>query len=110
MEVELGALSPMSFIRAKEGNTLKVKRTFPKHGEYRGTIGAAVEGLLVFKGETKIGMIPREFINQFGIDSIGKVCRVIKIDSPRKMIVVEILISTSTPVVDEVSLQPKASL
>lgn len=89
---------------------LKVKRTFPKHGEYRGTIGAAVEGLLVFKGETKIGMIPRDCINRFGIDSLGKVCRVIKIDSTRKIITVEIPVASSTPAVNAVSVQPKAPL
>ena len=109
MEIELGALSPMSFVRAKEGDLLRVKRTLPKHGEYRGTIGAAVEGLLVFKGETKIGMIPREYISRFGIASIGKACRVVKIDSPRKVIAVEISVANSTPIVDESGVTPKAS-
>ena len=58
MLIELTSLSPVSFLLAKVGDKVEIKIKKPNKNEFRGSIGSAVDVLLVFKGPTKIGMIP----------------------------------------------------
>jgi len=55
---QLKSVSPIVFSLAKEGDKVLLRRNKPKPNEYRDKIGPAVETILVFKGRTKIGMIP----------------------------------------------------
>lgn len=60
--IPLSSVSPISFAMAKEGDTVTIKRKQAKKNEFRGhKIGAASDSYLVFKGITKIGMIPSEY-------------------------------------------------
>jgi hypothetical protein len=58
MIIELTSLSPVSFMLAKVGDKVEIKVKKPNKNEFRGSIGTAVDVFLVFKGQTKIGMIP----------------------------------------------------
>lgn len=86
-ELELGleSLSPVSFMRARVGDLLRIKKKAANQREYRDKIGAAGDCLLAFKGETKIGMIPRSAV----IPS-AKSCRVIVADPAAKVMRVRI--------------------
>jgi hypothetical protein len=64
LEVNLTSLSPLSFEFVKVGDSVSVRRKIPNKREFRDRIGAASESFLVFKGETKIGMIPIKFSNE----------------------------------------------
>lgn len=86
IEVQLKAISPVAFMVAKAGDTAVVKKNPPKPNEYRDKIGPAAEALLVFKGETKIGMIPHELVRRLGSISLKRVCRISKMDRERDLI------------------------
>ncbi len=59
IEVQLTSVSPVAFMLAKAGDLVSIRLKKPKKNEFRGNkIGAGVDSLLVFKGITKIGMIP----------------------------------------------------
>jgi hypothetical protein len=88
--VQLTAVSPVAFMLAKVGDKAIVKRSAPKLNEYRDKIGPASEAYLVFKGETKIGLIPREFIGGLGDAPLRKVCRIAHMDRALDMVVVEL--------------------
>ena len=60
-QVNLTSLSPLSFEVAKVGDLVTVRKKLPNKNEFRDKIGSATESFLVFKGETKIGMIPSKF-------------------------------------------------
>lgn len=90
MQVQLTAVSPVVFMLAREGDRALIKRTPPKPREYRGKIGPATEALLVFKGDTKIGMIPHDIIRELGDVPIKSVCRIAKMDSSRTEVVIQI--------------------
>jgi hypothetical protein len=90
MEVQLMSVSPVSFMMAKEGDLVKIKRKAPKLNEFRGTLEAATESFLIFKGETKIGMIPKIFVDDQENLWYRKKCRIVKMLSEKKIIIVEI--------------------
>ena len=90
MQVQLTAISPVAFMFAKEGDKALVKRSPPKLREYRDKIGPATEAFLVFKGETKIGMIPTEFISRLGDVKLKKICRIAKLDRDLNTVLVEL--------------------
>jgi hypothetical protein len=90
MHVQLLAVSPVAFMLAREGDKALVKRSPPKPREYRDKIGPASEAYLVFKGETKIGMIPREFINDLGDLTLKRMCRIARMDRDSNLVLVEL--------------------
>lgn len=90
MQVQLTSISPVAYSFTKEGDTLSIRRIAPRKNEYREKIGAAQEALLVFKGVTKIGMIPHAFIEEKGKASFGRLCRVTKIEQGDGVIIIEI--------------------
>lgn len=90
MEVQLKAISPVAFTFAKEGDKAVVKRNPPKLREYRDKIGPANEAFLVFKGETKIGMIPHEFIAKLGTVKFKRICSIVKMDPLSDLIIVKL--------------------
>lgn len=91
LHVQLKAISPVAFMFAKEGDKALVRRSAPNLREYRDKIGPASEAFLVFKGETKIGMIPRDFISALGGTQFKKVCRIVKMDRGLDLVVVELV-------------------
>ena len=88
--VELKVISPVAFSIAREGDKALIKHKPPKLNEYRDKIGPASESYLVFKGETKLGMIPHEYINKLGVVNLKKMCRIIRMDRDTDVILVEI--------------------
>jgi hypothetical protein len=88
--VQLKAISPVAFSIAREGDKALIKHNPPKLHEYRDKIGPASESYLVFKGETKLGMIPHEYINKLGAVTLKKMCRVARMDRDSDVIVVEV--------------------
>ncbi len=61
LRVQLFSVSPISFSFAKPGDRARIEHKPPRKNEYREKIGPATDCYLVFKGQTKIGMIPKEF-------------------------------------------------
>jgi len=88
--IPLKAISPLAFSIAREGDKALIKHKPPKLNEYRDKIGPASESYLVFKGETKLGMIPQEYINKLGAVTLKKMCRVAIMDKDSDVIVVEV--------------------
>ena len=58
MDIELTSISPISFEIVKAGDIALIKIVKAKPNEYREKIGPPKDCFLVFKGPTKIGMIP----------------------------------------------------
>lgn len=96
--VQLKAVSPVAFMLAKEGDQALIRRNPPKPNEYRDKIGPAIESYLVFKGETKIGMIPHDFMNKLGDVTLKKMCRIAKMDRSLAVVVVELFPRDATAI------------
>ena len=88
MEFQLTAVSPLSFMMTKEGDVLRIEHKPPKPNEFREKIGPAAEFYLVFKGRTKIGMIPQKIATQHKELMKKKYCRIEKIDKIKSIIIV----------------------
>jgi hypothetical protein len=58
MDIELTSNSPISFAIVKEGDVALIKIVEAKPNEYMEKIGPPKDCFLIFKGPTKIGMIP----------------------------------------------------
>jgi hypothetical protein len=58
MDIELTSISPIAFEIVKAGDIALIKIVKAKPNEYREKIGPPKDCFLVFKGPTKIGMIP----------------------------------------------------
>ena len=94
IEIQLGAISPVSYLLAKDGDLAQIKAVTPRIGEYRDKIGAAEEAYLVFKGDTKIGMIPRKVVAKIGKDSITRKCRIVRMIKEDNVIVIRLFRKT----------------
>lgn len=90
MQVQLISISPISFMIAKEGGLVKIQHKAPRPNEYREKIGPASECYLVFKGQAKLGMIPKEIATHYKEFLIRKSCRITKIDQENKVFMVEL--------------------
>jgi hypothetical protein len=92
MNTGLDSLSPLSFQCLKIGDILLLKKQIPRKNEYRQSLGAPVESVLVFKGAMKVGMLPMKFLDQYKLVLIHKrVCKVSEISVEKRKIIVEIL-------------------
>lgn len=65
LEIKLLSTSPLSFEVAKLGDTVEIRYSPPKKNEYRASIGRSLGGFLVFKGQTKIGLIPKDIVTEY---------------------------------------------
>jgi len=84
--VDLTSISPIAFSLAKVGDAVEVKKKLPKTNEFRGEkIGAASVSYLIFKGITKIGMIPQDFVQAHG-SILKKRGRISKLDPTNQAI------------------------
>ena len=84
------SLSPLSFTLVKEGDLVQIRRVPPKPWEYRDKIAPRSDSFLIFKGRTKIGMIPRTFLSAHGTACLARSCRVATINADRQEISVEL--------------------
>jgi hypothetical protein len=89
MKIELTSTSPISFSYIREGQKLRVKHIPKKPNEYREKIGPPSDCYLIFKGTTKIGMIPSTLTNNHDFQQ-SKFCTVLEINKEKKQIIVEI--------------------
>ena len=89
MEISLAQISAVAFMLTSIGDQLEIRRVVPKTGEYRDKIGPRREALLVFKGGTKVGIIPPEVVDEYGIESMPEYCKIISIDKNKNSISVE---------------------
>jgi hypothetical protein len=88
MEIQLIAVSPITFEMVKEGELMRIERKPPNRNEYRDKIGPANECYLVVKGKTKIGMIPTSFVRQ-NPDLLSRMlCRIAKLDRANSNVVI----------------------
>ena len=83
------SVSPVSFMMAKEGELVQIRHTPSKKNEYRANIGPPADCYLVFKGQTKIGMIPKTFVNQNKQLMRPKNCRIKKMDQSKSVIIID---------------------
>ena len=93
MNVELTSISPVSFLLAKEGDLVVIRKKIPNLREFRGTLENARIVFLVFKGKTKVGMIPPVFLELHNIkDKLGR-GRIVKMDKEMKLIIVDLILN-----------------
>jgi len=91
MEIKLASLSPLSYEFAKAGDTVLLRRKIANKKEYRGSIGAAVDSILVFRGQTKIGMIPIAVSESSAAYLADKAsAKVTKVDASKKTLLIEV--------------------
>lgn len=86
INVNLKSISPLSFEVIKNGEKLRVEHKPAKINEYREKIGPARDCYLVFKGNTKIGMIPSDFCEDNTIYLKRKFCKVFSINKEKSLI------------------------
>lgn len=87
VKIQLTSVSPVSFSVAKEGDRARIEHKPPRRNEYREKIGPPTDCYLVFKGQTKIGMIPKDFVDSHKDLLRRRVC-LIKEMNPQKSLVV----------------------
>jgi hypothetical protein len=95
IEIELTSISPVAYVLAREGDLAEINSKKPNLREYRSSIGAAMEVFLVFKGNTKIGMIPKDVAAKLGRASIGKKCRIVRMVKENNIIVIRLIRSSA---------------
>ncbi len=93
VDIMLVSISPICFALAKEGDLLVIREKKPKANEFRHSIGAPTQSFLVFKGNTKIGMLPPVIVDKVGRDKVGNRCRIVRMSKPDNVIVVSLLVS-----------------
>ena len=80
MDIELASLSPISFESVKVGDVALIKFVKARANEYREKIGPAKDCFLVFKGSTKIGMIPLKVATEDLKLTASRKCLISKVD------------------------------
>ena len=80
MDIELASISPISFESVKVGDVALIKFVKAKANEYREKIGPAKDCFLVFKGPTKIGMIPIKVATEDLKLTTSRKCLISKVD------------------------------
>jgi hypothetical protein len=80
MDIELASLSPISFESVKVGDVALIRFVKAKANEYREKIGPAKDCFLVFKGSTKIGMIPIKVATEHLKLTGSRKCLISKVD------------------------------
>ena len=91
MEIKLSSLSPLSFEFATEGAVVSLFRKMANAKEFRISIGKAVDSILIFKGQTKIGMIPIKIAEENAeYLSLKTHAKVKTSDSAKKTLIIEI--------------------
>jgi hypothetical protein len=89
MEVKLEAISPIVFSLMKAGNVADVRQQIANKNEYREKIPVVQDTLVVFRGITKVGIIPRDKVATLGAKAfIGK-CRIVTMDLSTNTVIVE---------------------
>lgn len=86
IDVNLKSISPLSFEVIKIGEKLRVEHKPAKINEYREKIGPARDCYLVFKGNTKIGMIPSDFCAENILYLKSKFCKVSSMNKEKSLI------------------------
>lgn len=76
IDVYLKSISPLSYEIIRNGEKLRIEHKPAKLNEYREKIGPARDCYLVFKGNTKIGMIPSDFCEKNASFLRRKFCKV----------------------------------
>lgn len=89
MEVKLEAISPVIYSLMKPGVVAEVRRQKANKNEYREKIPVVQETLIVFRGNTKVGIIPRDKVAEFGSQVFIRKCRIVKMDQSTNTVIVE---------------------
>ena len=92
MQVELISISPVSFELAKIGDLVAIRRKNPNHNEYRGNLESPTDAFLIFKGVTKIGMVPTDFVKKNDAIKNIKKARIISMDKINLKVSIELII------------------
>lgn len=90
-EIKLGAISPVVYSIFKVGDVASIKRQAARKNEYRDKIPKVDETLLVFRGITKIGMIPRNVVSKLGAQSLVGKCRIVRMSKEDDIVAVALL-------------------
>jgi hypothetical protein len=90
MIIKLEAVSPISFMVIRTGDVLRIKHKEAKLNEYRDKIGPAANSYLIFKDETKVGVITGKAALTIPNIASARACRVTKIDPEQGLIEVQL--------------------
>lgn len=89
LDIKLLSTSPISFEVARPGDVVEIRYSPPKKNEYRASIGRSLGGFLVFKGQTKLGLIPRDIVAEYEdfIKSARRGTVVISDETKKKLVI-----------------------
>ena len=90
MEIKLTGLSLVSFMMAREGDVLEIRRVTPRIGRSRATTGPMSEAYLVYKDKSKIGKIPNKILEKHGKSTLKSNCRAKKVDKESNTFIIEL--------------------
>jgi hypothetical protein len=90
-EIRLESVSPVVFMLVKVGQLAQVRQQMAKKNEYREKIPRVAESLLVFIGNTKIGMIPGDIVLTRGAESLIGKCRIVRMSKEDNVVGVRLL-------------------
>jgi hypothetical protein len=91
MEIKLDAVSPVVFSLMNVGALADIRRQLANKNEYREKIPVVTDTLLVFRGVTKVGVIPRKKVAELGASALVGKCRIIRMEQSTNTVVVEVL-------------------
>lgn len=90
MEIKLDAISPVVYSLMKTGALAEVRRQLANKNEYREKIPVVQDTLVVFRGVTKVGIIPRDKVAEFGAKALVGKCRIVRMEQSTNTVIVEI--------------------
>jgi len=88
--ISLSAISPIAFELAREGDIVSIKKKVPNKSEYRGTLEAARDVFLVFKGVTKVGVIPNRVSDTLPNLANVRTGKIVKMDKSEMLIQIQL--------------------
>ena len=92
MYIQLTAVSPIAFSLAAPGDRLRIESKAPRKNEYREKIGPPKSCYLVFKGQTKIGMIPQKIAQTSHEFLKVGTCRVKEMNESSALVIISLFI------------------
>ena len=91
MLISLSAISPVAFELASEGDLVFIRIKTPNKAEFRGTLEAAKDVFLIFKGVTKVGKIPENIANTLSDLIRVRKGRIVMMDRSKNLIQIEVI-------------------
>ncbi|MCG2594587.1 hypothetical protein LZ009_17555 [Ramlibacter sp. XY19] len=90
MEIKLDAISPVVYSLMRAGALAEVRRQLANKNEYREKIPTVQDTFVVFRGVTKVGIIPRDKVAELGAKALIGKCRIVRMEQSSNTVIIEI--------------------